>query len=172
VAGLRFESLADMPEGMRRLAADKLVTDISKTKPVAGGSPSAPKYHNIKTEVNCIKFDSKKEARRYQQLMKAQELGLIQDLRLQVDFTIQEAYTTVEGTRVQAIRYRADFTYKVVSAGYGFEAEVGFEDIEYWRSLYPGDTVIEDVKSKGTRTKEYQIKRKLMADRGHEIREV
>lgn len=172
MGGLRFESMADMPEGMRRLAADKLVAKTAKTSPVAGGPASTPKYHNIKTEVNGIKFDSRKEARRYRHLMTAQELGVIRDLRLQVDFTLQEAYTTAEGERIQAIRYRADFTYKVQSAGYGYEAELGTDDIEYWRSLYPGELVVEDVKSRVTRTKEYQIKRKLMANQGHEIREV
>ena len=172
MTGMRFESLADMPEGMRRLAAEKIVTESNKKIPVAGSTVPTPKYHNIKSEIDGIKFDSKKEARRYQYLLRALEMGVIRDLRLQVDFTLQEAYTTPEGKRIQAIRYRADFTYKVVSAGYNHEAELGYEDIEYWRSLYPGDLVIEDVKSRGTRTKEYQIKRKLMADRGYEIREV
>ena len=32
--------------------------------------------------------------------------------------------------------------------------------------------VIEDVKSKGTKTKEYEIKKKLMADKGYIILEV
>lgn len=172
MGGLRFDSLADMPEGMRRLAAKKVATESIKVNTVADGAASTPKYHNIKTETNGIKFDSKKEARRYRHLLKALELGVIRDLRLQVDFTLQEAYTAPEGERIRAIRYRADFTYKVISAGYGYEAEMGSEDIEYWRSLYPGELVVEDVKSRGTRTKEYQIKRKLMADRGYEIREV
>lgn len=172
MGGLRFESMADMPEGMRRLAADKLVAEKVKASPVAGGPTSTPKYHNIKTEINGIKFDSRKEARRYRHLMTAQELGVIQDLRLQVDFTLQEAYTTPTGERVRAIRYRADFTYKAKCAGYGHETELGCDDIDYWRSLYPGELVIEDVKSRATQTKEYQIKRKLMAERGYEIREV
>lgn len=172
MGGLRFDSLADMPEGMRRLAAEKIVTEAVKAAPVAAATVSAPKYHNIPTEINGIKFDSRKEARRYRHLLTAQEMGVIRDLRLQVDFTLQEAYTTAEGERIRAIRYKADFTYKVQSAGYGYEAELGSEDIEYWRSLYPGELVVEDVKSRGTRTKEYQIKRKLMADRGYEIREV
>lgn len=172
MGGLRFESLADMPEGMRRLAAEKIVNKSVKADHVAGVTASATKYHNIKTEIEGIKFDSRKEAHRYRHLMMAQEMGVIRDLRLQVDFTLQEAYTTAEGKRIHAIRYRADFTYKVQSAGYGYEAELGSDDIEYWRSLYPGELVVEDVKSRGTRTKEYKIKRKLMADRGYEIREV
>ena len=65
--------------------------------------------------------------------------------------TLQEAYTDLEGRRVRAIRYRADFTYR--------ERD--------------GRLVVEDVKSKPTRTREYLIKRKLMKERrGIDITEV
>ena len=172
MAGLRFDSLSDMPEGMRRRAADKIMAGKvmggpDKALPVAGS-----KYHNVKTEAAGIRFDSKKEARRYEQLLLAQSLGVIEDLRLQVDFTLQEAYTTAEGQRIRAIRYKADFTYKVKSTGYDHVLQLGADDIEYLRSLWPGALVIEDTKSRGTRTKEYQIKRKMMADKGFIIREV
>lgn len=96
-------------------------------------------------------FDSIREARRYDQLTLRQQAGEIHDLRLQVDFTLQEAYTDLEGRRVRAIRYRADFTYR--------ERD--------------GRMVVEDVKSKPTRTREYLIKRKLMKERrGIDITEV
>ena len=167
MVGLRFDSLSDMPEGMRKKAAVKLLTTSDRAAPVAGS-----KYHNVKTETKGIRFDSKKEARRYEYLCLAQRLGVIEDLRLQVDFTLQEAYTTAEGQRIRAIRYKADFTYKVKSAGYDHVLRLGADDIEYWRGLWPGALVIEDTKSRGTRTKEYQIKRKLMADKGYIILEV
>ena len=187
--GLRFESLADMPEQMRKQVAGKILGIAAKESSVAGGSaseggkePSAtewlskqlhtPKYHNVKTEVNGIRFDSKKEARRYQQLRRALEAGAISDLRLQVDFTHQEAYTTPEGQRIQAIRYRAEFTYKMVSAGYDALPLLGHEDIEYWRGMWPGALVVEDVKSRATKTGEYMMKKKMMADKGYIIREV
>ena len=172
MAGLRFDSLSDMPEGMRKLAADKIVAGKVKGGPDKALSVAGSKYHNVKTEASGVRFDSKKEARRYEQLLLAQSLGVIEDLRLQVDFTLQEAYTTAEGQRIRAIRYRADFTYKVKSAGYDHMLQLGIEDIEYWRELWPGALVVEDTKSRGTRTKEYQIKRKLMADKGYMIREV
>ena len=172
MSGLRFESLADMPEGMRKIAAGKLLVGAEKPLPVAGASEKAPKYHNVNTDANGIVFDSKKEARRYEQLLLAQSLGVIEDLRLQVDFTLQEAYTTARGERIRAIRYKADFTYKVKSAGYDHILQLDMADIEYWRGLYPGALVIEDTKTRGTSTKEYKIKRKLMADKGYEIREV
>ena len=103
------------------------------------------KYRNRKLTVALpesgkhITFDSEKEARRFGELRLLQSGGGIRDLRLQVNFTLQEGYTTAEGERVRPIVYRADFTYKVSS-------ELG------WR------TVVEDVK--GVRTKEYILKRK------------
>ena len=114
------------------------------------------KYHNTPTERvtasgAVLRFDSQKEARRYDHLTLRQQAGEIHDLRLQVDFTLQEAYTDQEGRRVRAIRYRADFTYR--------ERD--------------GRMVVEDVKSKPTRTREYLIKRKLMKERrGIDITEV
>ena len=181
MAGLRFESLADMPEGMRKLAADKITAGTIK-QPTAGEflvkhlhvpkEQKPPKYRNVETSVAGIHFQSLKEARRYEYLRHCVELGVIEDLRLQVDFTLQEGYTTATGERIRAIRYKADFTYKVKSAGYDHILQVDMADIEYWRGLYPGAVVIEDTKTRGTRTKEYKIKRKLMADKGYEIREV
>ena len=181
MAGLRFESLADMPEGMRKLAADKITAGTVKEQTAAEflvktlqlpKEPKVPKYHNVETSVAGIRFQSLKEARRYEYLCRCVELGVIEDLRLQVDFTLQEGYTTAKGERIRAIRYKADFTYKVKSAGYDHILQLDMADIEYWRGLFPGAVVIEDTKTRGTRTKEYKIKRKLMADKGYEIREV
>lgn len=132
----------------------------------------ARKYHNSPTERitpsgDVLHFDSQKEARRYDTLISLQNQGRIRDLRLQVDFTLQEAYTDPEGRRVRAIRYRADFTYKqrdpaeetmVASKGWPCES---------WR------LVVEDVKSRPTRTRDYINKRKMMKDRfGIDITEV
>lgn len=110
------------------------------------------KYHNQPCEVDGIKFDSQKEARRYRELMVRFRAGRIRDLKLQPQFTLQESYKTPEGKRVQAIRYVADFSY--------FDCDLDKD-------------VVEDVKSKATKTREYEMKRKLMLDRfGIEIREV
>lgn len=108
------------------------------------------KYHNVPDTRGDIKFPSKKEARRYDELMLMLKAGEISDLRLQEDFTLQEAYTTPQGKRVRAIRYKADFT--------------------YWRD---GKKVVEDTKSVATATQQYKMKRKMMMDRfGIEIQEV
>lgn len=123
------------------------------------------KYHNQPCEVDGIKFDSQKEARRYRELMALLRAGKIRDLKLQPQFTLQESYKTLEGKRVQAIRYVADFSYELMPL--------------YWteyESQCPDDAwikVVEDVKSKATKTRVYEMKRKLMLDRfGIEIREV
>lgn len=99
-----------------------------------------------------IRFDSMKEARRFDWLIERERRGEIRELRLQVDFTLQEAYTDTEGRRVRAIRYRADFTY--------YEGTQGVK-------------VVEDVKSRATRTRDYAMKKKLLKDRfGLDITEV
>lgn len=112
------------------------------------------KYHNEKCECNGIKFDSRKEARRYIFLLNKLKAGAIKDLRLQHTFTLQEAYTTPEGERIRSITYKADFT--------------------YWEK---GEFYVEDVKSAITKRKsDYRMKVKMMQDKlgikVHEIEEV
>lgn len=116
------------------------------------------KYHNRKCTITIpesgksITFDSEKEARRFGELRMRLQYGDIRDLRLQVNFTLQEGFTNAEGKRVRPIVYRADFTYQE-------RAPSG------WR------TVVEDVK--GIRTKEYGMKRKMMLEKfGVDIQEV
>ena len=131
--------------------------------PAPAGDRKTSKYHNTPTERvtssgAVIRFDSQREARRYDNLMAWQKTGEIKELRLQVDFTLQEAYTDTEGRRVRAIRYRADFTYLRRLMG---------------REGHTWALVVEDVKSRGTRTKDYLLKRKLMKERfGIDIVEV
>ncbi len=155
--GLRVDSLADLPEQVRQQVGGKIAAQASN------------KYHNRKIEINGIRFDSRKEAKRYVQLMHAMRVGAIRDLRLQVDFTIQEAYTDWHGKRIRAIRYRADFAYNLTGLlPFGISAE----DRDVWsRYIMSGtETVIEDVK--GVKTQAYKMKEKLMAKKGVSIREV
>ncbi len=101
------------------------------------------KYHAIKTTVNGILFDSKREAHRYYELLLLEKAGEISDLKLQVPY---ELIPKQKGER--ACIYKADFVYR-----------------------QNGETIIEDVK--GVRTDAYKIKRKLMLWRyGIRIREV
>ena len=127
--------------------------------PIDTGPGKPAKYHNKPTERvtergGVLRFASQKEARRYDELAALERAGEIRDLRLQVDFTLQEAYTDGEGRRVRAIRYRADFTYEQVRDDPWAEYEGSFWVL-----------VVEDVKSRATRTKEYIMKRKLMKER-------
>ena len=109
------------------------------------------KYQAIKTVVNGIEFDSRKEARRYQELLLLQRAGVIQDLKMQVKYILIPAqYETFErygkngqrlkdGQRVleKECSYLADFVY-----------------------TENGKEIVED--KKGVKTKDYIIKRKLM----------
>lgn len=113
------------------------------------------KYNSQKTVVNGIQFDSQKEAARYCALMLLAEAGQIKDLKLQPEFTIQEAFKTPQGESVRAVKYRADFSYFR-------KVEEGSE--ERW------ERVVEDVK--GYRTKDYEIKRKLMLGLGVKVVEI
>ncbi len=100
------------------------------------------KYHNQKTQVDGIKFDSRKEANRYCELKILQRAGKIRNLQRQVPFELIPAQY-IEGRLVERpCKYVADFIYE--SPGRTGE----------WR------TVVED--TKGVKTKEYIIKRKLM----------
>ena len=65
----------------------------------------ANKYGNKKAVRNGITFDSQKEAARYDQLMLRLCAGEIRDLKLQPEFTLQEAFTTPLGECVRAIKY-------------------------------------------------------------------
>lgn len=142
-------------------AQKQIMQKLTEKKPAAGQTPKEGKYHNHKAERmtedgKVITFDSQKEARRYDELMLLLKHGKIQDLKLQPQFTIQEAYTTPEGQRVMAIRYQADFSYKEPAASKGTMLDI-----------------VEDVKSPATKTRVYAIKRKLMAERfGVIIREI
>ena len=103
------------------------------------------KYHAKKTG----KYDSHKEARRAMILKSMLRSGLISDLREQVPYELIPAQygecgkdlkgKTVKVLLERACRYVADFVY----------VDVG-----------TGQTIVED--TKGVRTKEYIIKRKLM----------
>ena len=109
------------------------------------------KYGNRKIIVNGIKFDSKKEAERYQELSLLEKAGVISDLQMQVKFLLIPAqYEIVEryGKKGQ----------KLQSGTKCIEKECSYyADFVY---LQNGEQVVED--TKGFKTPEYIIKRKLM----------
>ena len=104
------------------------------------------KFNAIKTVVGGIRFDSKREAARYLQLVASERAGEISDLRLQPVFVLH-AYHPMTGERTAIGKYRADFTYVESRAA-----------------------VVEDVK--GMLTPIYRWKKKhLRAEYGIDIRE-
>lgn len=109
------------------------------------------KYHSRKVTVDGITFDSAKEARRYGELKLMEKAGEIYDLQRQVPFVVIPEQRDENGKLLERkVMYIADFTYK----------EKG--------SLR---RTVED--TKGLKTKEYIIKRKLMLWRnGIRIKEV
>lgn len=109
------------------------------------------KYNNKKVTVNGQVFDSKKEARRYKELLLLEKAGEIKDLRTQVKFKLIPAQ-------------RDEATGKVIERECSYKADFMYHD-------EAGETIVEDVK--GFRTKEYIIKRKLLLWRyGIRIREI
>lgn len=72
--------------------------------------PKAPsKYKNVRTAVNGIKFASKREARRYQELKLLEAAGRVRSLALQVPFDL---YAGPRGEETLICRYVADFQYE------------------------------------------------------------
>lgn len=69
--------------------------------------PKKSKYGNRKVVCDGIKFDSEREAERFGELKVLRAMGKIRDLRLQVNFTLVEGYTTIEGERIKPMVYRA-----------------------------------------------------------------
>lgn len=103
------------------------------------------KYRAVPTVVNGVRFASKKEARRYQDLLLLGMAGEIRNLELQPRFPI-----TVNGERVAD--YVADFRYQEKRNVMCFE---GVGPIYYkWFD------VVEDVK--GMKTPVYRLKKKLV----------
>lgn len=106
-----------------------------------------PKYLNKKVRLDGYVFDSKKECERYLQLFAMQKQGLIRELSVHPKFQINVNNQPV-------CTYQADFSYLMAKNGDKF------------------DFVVEDVKSKATKTDLYRLKKKLMrAVLGIEVKE-
>lgn len=110
------------------------------------------KYRSVKTEVDGITFDSKKEAKRYLQLRQMQEQGIIKNLQTQVEFELIPSayedikqYSKVTGAEIKPKR-------KLIERKCSYIADFVYETAD--------ETVVED--TKGLRTPDYIIKRKLM----------
>ena len=106
------------------------------------------KYGNKKTTVDGIEFDSVKEAQRWSELKLLERAGVIFNLQRQVPFVLIPKQVRDGKTVERPVVYKADFVY-----------------------TENGQEVVED--TKGMKTKDYIIKRKLMLwQYGIEIKEV
>ena len=126
----------------RALGGDELVAPLR-----------ANKYHAQVCTVDGIRFDSRKEARRYERLKLLQAAGEITALELQPEFsiTVLELWRD-DGRYVLCGRFRADFRYVETRTG---------------------EVVIEDTKSGPTKTTAYRLRKRLVeAIHGVTIREV
>ena len=111
------------------------------------------KYFNKKITVNGETFDSEKEYRRYRELLLLEKAGAITDLQRQVKFVlIPTQYETYEryGKRGQRLKDGR----KCIERGVDYYADFVY--------IENGKEVVEDTKSKATKTESYKIKKKLM----------
>lgn len=144
-----FDSLRTQRMNASRHLDSPTVEDSARIAEREKGAPyqeamKRNKHGSVKTEYDGIKFDSKKEARRWRLLKAMQDIEEISELRRQVRY---ELVPKQEGER--ACHYVADFVYKHNGSG---------------------KTFVEDTKSNHTRKLPlYILKRKLMLQ-VHQIR--
>ena len=120
------------------------------------------KYGNRKTTVDGITFDSRREANRYRELKLLERAGVIQRLELQKKFVL------IPAQYENFVRYGKKGQ-RLKDGRRCIEKECAYiADFVYTQN---GEMVVED--TKGMRTKEYIIKRKMMLFmRGIKIKEV
>lgn len=110
------------------------VRDVLRAAMAPAKKPA--KYSNIPAVRGDIKFASRREAARYDELVKLEAAGIISNLQLQVPFVLAPP-VVIAGKKVKACRYIADFVYETA-----------------------GERIVEDVK--GMVMPIYRLKRHLM----------
>lgn len=128
--------------------------DIKKNTsiPVIQNPKTKQKYRSKKFTVGDKIFDSEKEAMRYINLAHLEKMGIIKNLQLQKKYELIPTQRDENGKVIErACYYYADFVYQRCD----------------------GVKIVEDVKSKATKTPLYIVKRKLMLYRyGIKVQEV
>jgi hypothetical protein len=129
------------PESTRK---PKTPTGSSRAKRKAPGTstalaaitktPKRSKFNNTKVSLDGYRFDSQAEGRRYMVLRDRLRKGEITDLAVHPSFVL-----SVKGVLIG--KYTPDFAYTVTSTG---------------------ARIVEDVKSKATKTEAYGLRKKLM----------
>ena len=130
----------------RPSSLEQLVREIS-------GKPKN-KFNAVKKTVDGIKFDSTREAKRYEELKQLVRAGKIKSLRVQVSYPLVKSvkYKNAKRAKPEMI-YTADF--------------------EYW-DIENNELVVEDVKSVATaKLTDYIMRRHMMlAFHGIEVLEI
>ncbi len=108
------------------------------------------KYGANKTVIDGIEFDSKKEAKRWTELKLLERAGVIRDLDRQVKFVLIPAQREADTIGARGAIRKG----KIIERECAYVADFVYTDVE------TGETVVED--TKGFKTKDYIIKRKLM----------
>nr|RDS95593.1 DUF1064 domain-containing protein [Cereibacter sphaeroides f. sp. denitrificans] len=111
--------------------------------------PRRNKFCAVPTTVNGITFDSKREARRYGELLLLERAGEIRDLQLQVAIMLEGPAGPLRTPSGRQMRLTVDFSYE--------------DRREGWARVY------ED--SKGMRTRDYIVRKAAAEAMGYRIRE-
>ena len=114
------------------------------THRVAKTMAKANKYHATKVQLDGIWFDSRREAARYQELQLLVLAGEIEALEVHPGFALMVPDLTTEGPPFVFHTigwYHADFQY---------------------RNVHTRNVIVEDVKSKPTRTEAYTLRKKFV----------
>ena len=117
---------------------------VSGAKLTVNTRPSTNKYQARAIRVDGILFDSQREAARYQELKLLVVAGLITDLEIHPGFPLQVMALHEPGppwTIHTVGMFHADFRY---------------------RNLRTDNVIVEDVKSKPTKTEAYQLRKKIV----------
>ena len=106
------------------------------------------KYSNKKIEVNGIIFHSKREAKRYSELLLLEQAGAITNLQRQVKYVLIPSQREPDTIGARGGIHKG----KLIEKECAYYADFVYQE--------NGETVVED--TKGMRTTDYVIKRKLM----------
>ena len=118
------------------------------------------KYRSKPTEVDGIVFQSKKEAKRWLELKAMKERGEIYNLSRQVKFLLIDAQREPDTVGARGGIKKG----KLLEREAAYIADFTYRDVE-------GNLIVED--TKGVKTTDYVLKRKLMLERyGIRIREI
>ena len=112
-------------------------------------NPRAPvakanKYHATKVHLDGVWFDSQREAARYQELQLLMQAGEIEALEVHPGFALMVPDLTTEG---------APFVFHTIGWYHA--------DFQY-RNIRTGNVVVEDVKSKPTKTEAYKLRKRFV----------